>query len=244
MLVYTHIAARGGRRGHGAAVRDALRRASAPHTDFTAKLVDVQRDGTPYNVSDGILRRQYRRRREPGNRRIRCRSRSHSGRPAWCFSRDIASGSRWRRAISRDSIATQYGTTHRDGNRGRRSCQAGRASRPAGALADRAAGRSATWPSTAPMLTEPRRWLTTMPLGRALRVRSAGACASWRAPRTSVPFGCWGLAFVATAVGSFARRHLPRLRRPCCRRRSRARSGRRPRIAGGPGGVPAPFRRR
>jgi uncharacterized protein len=32
---------------------------SAPHTDFTAKLVDVQRDGTPYNVSDGILRRQY-----------------------------------------------------------------------------------------------------------------------------------------------------------------------------------------
>ena len=32
---------------------------SAPHTDFTAKLVDVQRDGTSYNVSDGILRRQY-----------------------------------------------------------------------------------------------------------------------------------------------------------------------------------------
>jgi putative CocE/NonD family hydrolase len=32
---------------------------SAPHTDFTAKLVDVQRDGTAYNVSDGILRRQY-----------------------------------------------------------------------------------------------------------------------------------------------------------------------------------------
>jgi X-Pro dipeptidyl-peptidase-like protein len=32
---------------------------SAPHTDFTAKLVDVQRDGTPYNVSDGILRRKY-----------------------------------------------------------------------------------------------------------------------------------------------------------------------------------------
>lgn len=32
---------------------------SAPHTDFTAKLVDVQPDGTPYNVSDGILRRQY-----------------------------------------------------------------------------------------------------------------------------------------------------------------------------------------
>jgi putative CocE/NonD family hydrolase len=32
---------------------------SAPHTDFTAKIVDVQRDGTPYNVSDGILRRQY-----------------------------------------------------------------------------------------------------------------------------------------------------------------------------------------
>ena len=32
---------------------------SAPHTDFTAKLVDVHRDGTPYNVSDGILRRHY-----------------------------------------------------------------------------------------------------------------------------------------------------------------------------------------
>jgi putative CocE/NonD family hydrolase len=32
---------------------------SAPHTDFTAKLVDVHRDGTPFNVSDGILRRQH-----------------------------------------------------------------------------------------------------------------------------------------------------------------------------------------
>jgi len=32
---------------------------SAPHTDFTAKLVDVFPDGSAYNVSDGILRRGY-----------------------------------------------------------------------------------------------------------------------------------------------------------------------------------------
>lgn len=32
---------------------------SAPSADFTAKLVDVHPDGTPYNVSDGILRRTY-----------------------------------------------------------------------------------------------------------------------------------------------------------------------------------------
>ena len=42
---------------------------SASHTDFTAKLVDVQRDGTPYNVSDGILRRQYPAVHRPGDRR-------------------------------------------------------------------------------------------------------------------------------------------------------------------------------
>ncbi|MEA5449967.1 CocE/NonD family hydrolase [Leptolyngbya sp. CCNP1308] len=32
---------------------------TAPHTDFTAKLVDVHPDGTSYNVSEGILRRRY-----------------------------------------------------------------------------------------------------------------------------------------------------------------------------------------
>jgi len=32
---------------------------SAPHTDFTGKLVDVHRDGNAYNVSDGVLRRAY-----------------------------------------------------------------------------------------------------------------------------------------------------------------------------------------
>lgn len=32
---------------------------TAPHTDFTAKLVDVHPDGTGYNVSEGILRRGY-----------------------------------------------------------------------------------------------------------------------------------------------------------------------------------------
>ncbi len=34
---------------------------SAPCTDFTAKLVDVFPDGMAYNVSEGILRRQYER---------------------------------------------------------------------------------------------------------------------------------------------------------------------------------------
>lgn len=41
----------------------------APSTDFTVKLVDVHPDGVAYNVSDGILRREYSRavdsRREP-----------------------------------------------------------------------------------------------------------------------------------------------------------------------------------
>jgi len=32
---------------------------TAPSTDFTAKLVDVQPDGSAYNVTDGILRRRY-----------------------------------------------------------------------------------------------------------------------------------------------------------------------------------------
>lgn len=32
---------------------------TAPNTDFTAKLVDVYPDGSAYNVSDGILRRDY-----------------------------------------------------------------------------------------------------------------------------------------------------------------------------------------
>lgn len=32
---------------------------SAPHTDFTAKLIDVFPDGSPYNVSEGILRQAY-----------------------------------------------------------------------------------------------------------------------------------------------------------------------------------------
>jgi putative CocE/NonD family hydrolase len=32
---------------------------TAPHTDFTAKLVDVHPDGKAYNVCDGILRRAY-----------------------------------------------------------------------------------------------------------------------------------------------------------------------------------------
>lgn len=32
---------------------------SAPHTDFTAKLVDVYPDGRAYNISSGILRRSY-----------------------------------------------------------------------------------------------------------------------------------------------------------------------------------------
>jgi len=32
---------------------------TAPHTDFTVKLVDVHPDGKAYNVSDGILRRAY-----------------------------------------------------------------------------------------------------------------------------------------------------------------------------------------
>ncbi|WOD39653.1 CocE/NonD family hydrolase [Nodosilinea sp. E11] len=32
---------------------------TAPHTDFTAKLVDVYPDGRAYNVSEGILRRGY-----------------------------------------------------------------------------------------------------------------------------------------------------------------------------------------
>ena len=37
---------------------------TAPHTDFTGKLVDVHPDGAAYNVSDGILRRRY---PEPSN---------------------------------------------------------------------------------------------------------------------------------------------------------------------------------
>lgn len=32
---------------------------TAPHTDFTGKLVDVHPDGSAYNVSEGILRRPY-----------------------------------------------------------------------------------------------------------------------------------------------------------------------------------------
>jgi uncharacterized protein len=32
---------------------------TAPNTDFTAKLVDVHPDGSAYNVSEGIIRRQY-----------------------------------------------------------------------------------------------------------------------------------------------------------------------------------------
>lgn len=32
---------------------------AAAHTDFTGKLVDVHPDGSPYNVSDGIVRRAY-----------------------------------------------------------------------------------------------------------------------------------------------------------------------------------------
>jgi putative CocE/NonD family hydrolase len=32
---------------------------TAPHTDFTGKLVDVHTNGSSYNVSDGILRRRY-----------------------------------------------------------------------------------------------------------------------------------------------------------------------------------------
>ena len=32
---------------------------SAPHTDFTAKLVDVHGDGNAYNVTDGVVRRAY-----------------------------------------------------------------------------------------------------------------------------------------------------------------------------------------
>jgi putative CocE/NonD family hydrolase len=39
---------------------------SAPHTDFTAKLVDVHPDGSIYNISEGILRRKY----EPSNRPV------------------------------------------------------------------------------------------------------------------------------------------------------------------------------
>jgi putative CocE/NonD family hydrolase len=34
---------------------------TAPHTDFTAKLVDVFPDGSAYNVSEGVLRRGYER---------------------------------------------------------------------------------------------------------------------------------------------------------------------------------------
>ena len=34
---------------------------TAPHTDFTGKLVDVHPDGSAYNVSEGIVRRSYRR---------------------------------------------------------------------------------------------------------------------------------------------------------------------------------------
>ncbi len=37
----------------------------APHTDFTAKLVDVHPDGAAYNVCDGILRRRYRETNQP-----------------------------------------------------------------------------------------------------------------------------------------------------------------------------------
>ena len=33
---------------------------SAPDTDFTAKLVDVQPDGTPLNITEGIIRARYR----------------------------------------------------------------------------------------------------------------------------------------------------------------------------------------
>ncbi len=36
-----------------------LRLVSAPNTDFTVKLVDVHPDGQAFNVSDGILRRNY-----------------------------------------------------------------------------------------------------------------------------------------------------------------------------------------
>ena len=32
---------------------------TVPHTDFTAKLVDVHPDGAAYNVSEGVLRREY-----------------------------------------------------------------------------------------------------------------------------------------------------------------------------------------
>ena len=32
---------------------------TAPNTDFTAKLVDVHPDGSAYNISEGILRRDY-----------------------------------------------------------------------------------------------------------------------------------------------------------------------------------------
>jgi len=34
-------------------------RTTAPNTDFTAKLVDVHSDGSAYNISEGILRRDY-----------------------------------------------------------------------------------------------------------------------------------------------------------------------------------------
>ncbi|MGQ0594662.1 MAG: CocE/NonD family hydrolase, partial [Gammaproteobacteria bacterium] len=44
---------------------------SVPSTDFTVKLVDVYPDGRAYNVSDGILRRNYETRENSRNQPTR-----------------------------------------------------------------------------------------------------------------------------------------------------------------------------
>jgi putative CocE/NonD family hydrolase len=43
---------------------------TAPHTDFTGKLVDVHPDGSAYNVCEGILRQSYQGREQPAEIRI------------------------------------------------------------------------------------------------------------------------------------------------------------------------------
>lgn len=59
VLVYTTDPMQNDREVTGQIKAELYVNTSAPNTDFTVKLVDVYPDGQAYNVSDGILRRNY-----------------------------------------------------------------------------------------------------------------------------------------------------------------------------------------
>jgi len=81
---------------------------TASSTDFTGKLVDVHPDGTAYNVSDGILRREYDGRPDAGPTEIRI--------DLWPTSMVFMKGHRIRLEIS----SSNYPRFDRNPNTGRR----------------------------------------------------------------------------------------------------------------------------